>query len=159
MNSILVGFGNTILRDDGVGVRLGETIADDLELKFCRCSMYGFEILEKLADYDRAFIVDALRTENGQVGDVHYFTLDDFQGCRHLSSPHTTNFAGGLEFAREVGLDVPGEVFIYGVEVESTEEFGETLTEQLAESYESIKTEIREDMKTQLNQPTKGRDQ
>lgn len=151
MRTVIVGFGNEILGDDGIGIYLGEEIAGELNLDFVRCSMYGLEILNRLTGYSKVFIIDSVVQEDCAVGMVKKFTMDNFENCRHMSSPHTTDFATGIKFGRESGLELPGEIFIYGVTVKNVKDFSDTLSGELKNKYTGIKNKIMKNIKTKLN--------
>lgn len=146
MKTAIVGFGNDILGDDGIGIYLARDIAGEINQDFIHCSMYGLGILSELVDYDRVFIIDSVVQENSEVGSVIFFTMDDFKNCRHLSSPHTTDFATGINFGRQSGLELPEEIHIYGVTVSNVEDFSESLTPILKEKYPNIKKKIKADI-------------
>ncbi len=139
---MILGFGNDILSDDGIGLRLARDASEELDVPWVRCSMYGFDILTEIAGYSRVVIIDSLVESEAEPGEIFTFDLDDFSGCRHISSPHTTNFASGIEFGETTGLDLPDEYFIYGVNVCETVEFSEELSPELQEKYPQIKKKI-----------------
>ena len=68
MRTILIGLGNPILTDDGVGVkvayeierRLGENVPANLTIT--EASVGGLRLMELMEGYDRAIIVDAIQT-------------------------------------------------------------------------------------------------
>jgi len=144
LKTIIIGFGNDILGDDGIGCVLASDLAETLELPGATCSMYGFEIIEKLAGYERAVIIDAITTADGTVGDIYRFAESDFVGCRHLASPHSTDFSAGLEFGRLSGIDLPTEVVIFGVEAKAVSEFRDTLSSAMQNVYPAIKAQLLE---------------
>ena len=141
--SVILGFGNTILRDDGIGVSVGEEVAEQLGIEFEPCSMFGFEIIDRISGYEQVFVIDSILVEEKQVGKLFEFDLEDFKNCRHISSPHSTNFAGGLKVAEQLELSVPEEVKIFGIGVQNTNEFGTELSQPLADQYETIVGKIK----------------
>ena len=64
MNSIVIGLGNPVLSDDGVGPRVAAELKllsekDDILVK--EANTGGLGLLDLLAGYDRAIIIDAIQ--------------------------------------------------------------------------------------------------
>ena len=97
MKTLVVGLGNPILGDDGVGWKVAEAVKErlDTETGFrlpvrpsnsktihylspveVEClSLGGLSLMEHLLGYERAIIVDSMETGQGQVGSVRTFPL------------------------------------------------------------------------------------
>jgi hydrogenase maturation protease len=144
---ILLGFGNEILGDDAVGLLLSEEIGRALGIETSACSMYGFEILSRIEGRDRLFIIDSVVAPDVAPGEVRRYSLETFRDCRHLASPHSANFAAGIEFGRASGLAMPDEIVIYGVTTGAIVEFSESLTPELTARYPAVRQEILEDIR------------
>ncbi|MFP4687756.1 MAG: hydrogenase maturation protease [bacterium] len=147
MEKLILGFGNDILADDGIGLYLARDIGEKLGIDWVHCSIYGFEIIEKMAGYSTIFIIDSVVEPDDPPGKIYSYALDDFKNCRHLSSPHTTNFSAGIEFARRSGLPVPADFFIYGVNVIETSRFSENLSLKLQRLYPEAKEKLQDKIK------------
>ena len=72
--SLVLGLGNAILGDDAVGLRVARAIADrwgDTEgLTIAEEERGGFALLEQLAGFERALLVDAIKT-GAPAGTLH----------------------------------------------------------------------------------------
>ena len=133
--TILLGLGNPILGDDGVGWKVAEVIAElapaGIEVDFLAGG--GLSLMERLVGYDRAIIIDAI--DSGQVpkGTVRLFPLESlcnpFLG--HLGSAHETNLLTALTLGRKLGAHLPGQVLIVGIESAEVYDFNDTLSEEL----------------------------
>ncbi len=66
MKTIILGLGNPILSDDGVGNRvaleLEDRVAERQDVAVMETSMSGLSLIDLLAGYDKAIIVDAIQT-------------------------------------------------------------------------------------------------
>lgn len=143
MKTLLLGMGNPILADDAVGVRLARDLAAELrgvrELDVVEeCSAGGLEILGVLEGYDRALVVDSIRTRGGTPGAWYLFDLEALRDTLHLTNVHDVNFATALELGRRLGLVLPREVHIFAVEVEENRTFSERLSPALKRAYPEI---------------------
>lgn len=129
----MLGLGNPILTDDGVGIYVVRVLAarcsrDDLA--FAEACVGGLRLLEIIAGYERVIILDAIRTPGGQPGHLHRLRPDDLQASLHTGSTHDLTLPGALALGRGLGLPLPDDeaITILAVEVEDVTTFGETCT-------------------------------
>ncbi|MGB3713155.1 MAG: hydrogenase maturation protease [Candidatus Promineifilaceae bacterium] len=142
MKTLVVGLGNPILTDDGVGVKVAYEVKkaimaasrDDIDV--IEASAGGLRLMELMIGYDRLVLIDAFSVANGrQPGKIHRLTLDDLRDIsptQHSSSAHDTTFVTALEMGRTIGLKLPTMISIYGIEVENLYEFGDEPTPAVA---------------------------
>jgi hydrogenase maturation protease len=134
MRTLILGLGNPILSDDGVGNRIAQELGNKIsnrDITVEETSMSGLGLLDVLVGYDRAIIVDAIKTTNGKAGQIYRLTAEAFNDTRHASSVHDVNFATALELGRRVGMPIPGQIIIYAVEVANTSNFSEEFTPEV----------------------------
>jgi hydrogenase maturation protease len=132
---LVLGVGNVIVRDDGVGVYVARELAGRLPSGACNVEetdVAGIELIDILADYKKALIVDAIKTDGGTPGTVYRLTIDDFEKTVHLANIHGINLPTAVEIGRRLEIPMPDEIVILAVEVESITEFGETMTGAVA---------------------------
>jgi len=149
MKTIILGLGNPILSDDGVGNRVALELEDKLaqrqDVTVIETSLSGLSLIDLLAGYDKAIIVDAIQTAGGKAGQIYRLTPDAFNSTRHASSPHDVNFATALEFGSKLGMAMPKQIVIYAVEVTDTSTFGEEFTPRVKQAIpKCVKTIIKE---------------
>ena len=71
MNTLILGIGNTILTDDGIGIKIAQKLKEDNpELEVMETSEVGMALLELLDGYDKAIIIDSIKTEQGKPGEL-----------------------------------------------------------------------------------------
>jgi hydrogenase maturation protease len=133
MKTVILGMGNTILADDGVGIYIVREFGrqysyEDVDVK--ESSLAGINVVELLAGYDKAIVVDAIRTDEAQPGKVYTLTPDDFEVSKHYASAHHINFSSALELGKQLGEDIPDQIIIFAVEVKDIETFSEQCTTQ-----------------------------
>lgn len=131
MKTLVLGLGNTILSDDGVGPRVAEEIGGRIvneEVTILETCVAGLGLLDVLAGYDRAIIVDAIQTVGGAAGQVYRLDPHDLGSAMHVTSPHDVDFTTAMELGRRLGVALPGEVVIFAVEARDVTTFSEECT-------------------------------
>lgn len=135
VKTLIVGVGNPILSDDGVGIYAARMLlARGLPgVSIEELPASGLELLDMVLDYDRVVIVDAIQTEGGVPGDHYILTEGDFRRAVHGTSPHGFNIATALAMGRQVVPErMPEEVFFVAIEAKDVEEFREGLTPEVS---------------------------
>jgi len=130
--TLIVGLGNPILGDDGVGWRVAEAVKarlDDPDVEVLCLSLGGLALMEHLAGYRRAIIIDAM-SSGAPAGTLLRMTAREMDeiSVQHTASVHDLSLSAALALGRELGLNLPGEIQMLGVEARPEFEFGETLS-------------------------------
>jgi hydrogenase maturation protease len=146
--TLVVGLGNPILGDDGVGWRVAERVreaVDDPDVAVLCLSLGGLSLVEHLAGYRKVMIVDAMTT-GAPPGTLHRFAAGAAEepGAQHTASVHDLSLASALALGRELGLDLPAEIRVVGVEAAPEFEFGETLSEAVARALPEAERSVRD---------------
>ena len=128
--TLVLGIGNPILKDDGIGLQVVERLEGlfcDPDTTFLKTTMAGLNLLDLLAEFDRAIVVDAIQA-GGKIGEVYRLSPEDFvarDGFPHL---HTIDFFQTLMLGRTLNRSMPDDVIIVAIEVKNVSDFGEDLT-------------------------------
>ena len=131
MKTLVLGLGNPILSDDGVGIKIAHEIRKQLNnpnVTVAETSAAGLSLLDSIVGYDKVIIIDAIQTEKGQAGQIYNMGSEDFSLTKHLSSPHQINLVTALELGRMLNLAMPQEITILAVEAKDVSTFGESCT-------------------------------
>jgi hydrogenase maturation protease len=138
MKTLILGLGNPILSDDGIGNRIAQVLEEKLarqqDVAVMETSLSGLSLIDLLAGYDKAIIVDAIQTAEGETGQIYRLNPDAFNNTRHVSSPHDVNFATALELANTLGIAMPKQIVIYAIEVDDVSTFGEEFTPRVKDA-------------------------
>jgi hydrogenase maturation protease len=134
--TLVIGLGNPILGDDGVGWRVAEQVSErlhDSDVDVICLSLGGLALMEYLAGYRRAIIIDAV-SSGAMPGSLYRKTAREMDGLgvRHTASVHDMSLCSALALGRELGIDVPEEIQVVGVEAEPDFDFGEELSAPVA---------------------------
>jgi len=143
--TLVLGMGNDILTDDGIGPRLIRDLVqmiDNHNVQFDTACCGGLEIMEYIKGYEKVVFIDAIRNQNGKPGDVYYFVPSDFRETSHLSSLHDINFLTALELGNFLNLSLPVDLHIIAVEIIEDMEFSEEFTPALKEKYPEILKDV-----------------
>jgi hydrogenase maturation protease len=137
LKTLVLGLGNPILTDDGVGIYVVRLLAERCRqdnVAFAEASVGGLRLLDSIAGYDRVILVDAIQTPAGKPGDVYRLQPNDLRRSLHSGSTHDLSLSGALALGRGIGLAVPQEdaITILAIEAEDVLTFGETCTPAVA---------------------------
>jgi hydrogenase maturation protease len=126
MKTLVLGLGNPILGDDSVGLRVAAELEGRLgeDVTVMEASLAGLDVLELLAGYGRAIIIDAIQTKGGRPGRLYRLDPAEFEAARHAASPHDVDLATALELGRRLGLALP-KIEILAIEAADTSRFSE----------------------------------
>ncbi|HSQ25692.1 MAG TPA: hydrogenase maturation protease [Anaerolineales bacterium] len=154
---LVIGLGNPILGDDGIGWHVVQAIQARLQtendapdekhslqkllasitegsLEFDCLSLGGLALMERLVGYTHALIIDAINTQNYPAGEVCNFHLQDLPrlAMGHLASAHDTSLQNALKMGRMMGAELPIEILIVGIEAQAVYDFSEQLSDPVA---------------------------
>jgi len=127
----VLGLGNDLLGDDGVGLeaaRVATSTPRHPAIEVVASSVGGLGLLEELEGCDAAVVVDSIRTGEAPEGRVLVMRPEDLPYGPRLRGAHDADLAAALELGRRSGRSMPGRVFVVAVEVEDNLSFREGLT-------------------------------
>ncbi len=135
---LVVGLGNPILGDDGVGWCVAEEVKAALHFEdnvqqateVACFALGGLSLMERLIGYDRAIIIDAVQTSDGVLGQVYDLRLEDLPDLStgHMTAAHDTSLQTALQVGREMGARLPVDIRVVGIEAKKTYDFSESLS-------------------------------
>ena len=118
MNTLVLGIGNVLLRDEGIGVHVVRALEETKlpgGVETLDGGTSGADLVDWIANRDRVIVVDATAAD-GQPGTVYRFTVEDLiRKTASLRSLHEFGFLETYLMARQLGC-APREVVIFGVE-------------------------------------------
>lgn len=148
MKTLVLGFGNPILSDDGVGIKVAHEVAgklNDPQVTVVETSAAGLSLLDSIVGYDKVIIIDAIQTEKGRAGQIYRMGAEDFSSTKHFISPHQVNLATALELGKMLNLAMPQEITVFAIEAKDITTFGEECTPEVERAIpEAIKMVLAE---------------
>ena len=151
-STLVLGMGNPILSDDGVGLLVADRLRESplpQDVEVALSEVGGLRLLELVRGFTRVIIIDALRSpaESGRhPGEVYRYEAKDFKGGHRYGSAHSIGLDTALEIGHKLGYDMPGEVTVFAIEAEDVETFGEELSPPVAAAAERVFALVREEV-------------
>lgn len=148
MNILVLGLGNVLLQDEGVGVRVIERLHKEYlfppEVTVLDGGTLGLDLLQFLEEANRAIVVDAVKA--GKVpGELVRLVNDEipaFLGPK--VSPHQVGLQDLLGLAKLRG-NFPEQVILWGVQAERFEP-GVELSSAIAAQVDALVTRVVEEL-------------
>jgi hydrogenase maturation protease len=142
MKTLVIGLGNPILGDDGVGWRVAEAVAcataDRPDVEVDCAALGGLSLMERLTGSERVILVDSIFTGGKPIGTVSSFLLTDLPDLSsgHTTAIHDTSLRNALKVGRSMDIPLPRDedVHIVAVEAEDVYDFSETLSPPVSAS-------------------------
>ena len=148
--TLILGLGNPILSDDGVGLIVAARLRGRVDgVDVISTPLIGVHLLDLVVGYDALFLIDALITTGNQPGELRFISPDDIS-LPTLSS-HGFNFLELLLLGRKLGLSVPELKGVYGITIGKEPAFGEKLSSELMRNVEAMVSQIARHIKEQLS--------
>ncbi|MBI4690854.1 MAG: hydrogenase maturation protease [Nitrospirae bacterium] len=151
MKTVIIGLGNPILTDDGVGIKVSRMLKDRLNrnigIDVKEVYAGGIRLMDEMIGYEKVVVIDAMVTGEAAPGTIRQMSLSDAIMTKNIVSTHDTNLPTAIEMGRTLGLQLPAEIKLWGIEAEDTETFGEDLTDKVADAVQPLVEKILEDCK------------
>lgn len=127
---LILGIGNPLMTDEGVGVRIAELLMGGYELpdgvEVVDAGTMGLGIINLFRDRDLVVVVDAVDNTGHEPGTVVIMTPEQLAPAQVMHSLHDMRFANVLEAAALTGVEP--EAICVGVQVASMEQWVMELT-------------------------------
>ena len=152
--TLVIGLGNPILGDDGVGWRVVEQIEAaykeknlrERETEFEYYSLGGLSLMERMVGYKDVIVVDSILTgtrPNGTIYSIPLSSLPDFS-YSHTTAIHDASLATALEVGRQMEMVLPDDLWVVAVEAEFVYDFSEELSPDVAKAVPTAVKIVRE---------------
>jgi len=129
MKTLILGMGNPILTDDGVGIKIAQRLKERKpELEVIETSEAGLALLDLMVGYDKLIVIDSIITGKGEPGELYKLEMEALKPAAELSSSHGIDIATTYEIGQRLGYKMPEQISLYAVEIEDNTTFGEECT-------------------------------
>jgi hydrogenase maturation protease len=148
VRALVLGLGNPLLGDDAVGLKVAsvvrERLSGRLDVDVSEEEAGGLRLMERLAGYDRAVLVDAC-VSGREPGTIHRIDPADLPTQR-TAIAHGIDLPRALALGRSIGLLMPSVVRVVAIEAESVLEFRESMTPAVAAAVEPAAAAVIEEL-------------
>ncbi len=154
INEILVlGLGNDILTDDAIGLNVVRQLRTDLAdcegVEVEETMEMGLALLDFMVGYREVIIVDSIQTGKVAPGTIQQVNVNDL-ACQTQRTPHFLGVGETLALGRLLGLQMPEQVTIFGVEVEDPFTLGTEMTTTLQGALSSVVAAVSDAVQSRL---------
>lgn len=148
MRTLLLGLGNELYGDDGIGIHAVRKIKEKAaknqpsnpaleNVVVEESSLSGLALLDVIVGYDRLVLVDTIERASPLPGRVHLLEEEHIRAVPG-PSPHYVSIPQMIELGRRLGLHVPSRIRIVAVEAKNIHRLGEGLSPEMEERLLSI---------------------
>lgn len=141
MKTLVVGLGNPILSDDGIGTIIVNDLRKKLDhtlFDFATENISSLEIINLIQGYENLIVIDGKMTSNGIPGDITIFSVTDYYGLSHLDNYHDVSFRDMIKLGKSLNLEIPERIQIIAVEIAEDKLFSKNLSPVLRSKYNEI---------------------
>jgi len=144
----VLGLGNPVISDDRAGLAVVEELRRLLatspieNVAVLESTRGGFELIDLLAGYSYAVIVDCLSVPEPDPGRVRRLSLDNVAGSARLINAHEIGIRDAFELARRMGTAMPETVEILAIEGGDTLTISEEMTPPVAAAVAPLARQI-----------------
>ena len=139
--TLILGLGNPILSDDGIGLVVAERLKGRVEgVDVISTPLTELHLLDLLVGYDALFLIDAMITTESPPGELKFISPDEVS-LPTLSS-HGFNLLEILKLGKKLGLSVPELKWVYGIAIGKDPAFGEEPSAELMKKVDAIASQI-----------------
>ena len=150
MKTIILGVGNPILKNDGVGVHVAEELKKMInrpDVKIDSAFTGGMNLLDMIVDHDRAILIDAVKRSDRKPGDVDILPIGELSAF-HTCNPHDVSLPQAIELAKRLGEKrIPDDISLVGINIgELSCEFGEELSGEIKKAVPKAAKIVKEEV-------------
>jgi len=139
----IIGIGNTLRRDDGIGIIILESLLKlykRQDIDYFNFGSASFDLLHRIKNYHSVLLIDGINA-GFHPAELKISELKniDYKLDNSLISTHELNLKSIFEFSKK--LDIKTKIYLAGIQIEDTS-FKEGLSETLEQKKDDILKEI-----------------
>ncbi len=153
MKILVLGLGNELLSDDGVGILAARRLRTLLEhqAEVIESSLSGIALLELFAGHEKAIVMDAVRTGRYPAGTLLEF-VPAALGAVVGPSPHYSGLPEIIALARQLEIEFPEEIKVFALETADMSTVGGSLSERVAAAITPMTDRVMKQVQAWRNQ-------
>jgi hydrogenase maturation protease len=149
--TLILGLGNPILGDDGVGIAIAREIKErwpgDPSIDIIEAGLAGRFLLDVISGYQTVVVADAIITdEKASAGATYRLSVDDLGAVVNPYASHALDLRTTVELGKKLGYEMPQTIRIYAVEIKENTVFREGLSPEIEATVLPVAQEIIQDL-------------
>jgi hydrogenase maturation protease len=149
--TLILGLGNPILGDDGVGIAIAREIKErwqgDPSTDVIEASLAGRFLLDLITGYKTVIVADAIITdEKALAGSIYTLSVDDLGTIVNPYASHALDMRTTIELGKRLGYEMPEAIRIYAVEIKENTVFREGLSPEVEAAVSPVVWRIMNDL-------------
>lgn len=133
MRALILGLGNDLLGDDGVGHHVvrwlrGSKLPRSIDL--AESSEAGLALLDLIEGYERVVIVDSVHLTGHPVGTIHRLDLDAFPSVP-APSAHYIGLPDVIRLGCRLGLRMPSRLYVVAIQIDDFCRIGAPISDRV----------------------------
>ncbi|MHA1838419.1 MAG: hydrogenase maturation protease, partial [Candidatus Ranarchaeia archaeon] len=140
---LVVGVGNPLLGDDGVGINtvciIKQRLPSGLNVECVEHFAGGLDLVEQLLDYENVILIDSVVDPKLPEAKIVELSINDFDYCQHASSPHTMGFYNAWRLLEQIDPErLPRKLKMYAINIRPIRYLREGLSPSVQEASELL---------------------
>ncbi|MCD4650793.1 MAG: hydrogenase maturation protease [Candidatus Cloacimonetes bacterium] len=128
-NTLVLGLGNPILSDDGVGIFVVREVQKLVpEAHISETVASGFRVVDEMVGFQRLILVDSIITGKAPPGTIHRLTREQLEGTLHYNNPHDVGLFEAIKIMESHNQPLPEEMIFLAIEILDCDTFSEECT-------------------------------
>ena len=149
--TLILGLGNPILGDDGVGIAIAREIRDgwptDPSIDILEAGLAGRFLLDVITGYQTVVVADAIITdEKALAGSIYSLSVDDLGKAVNPYASHALDLRTTVELGKQLGYEMPETIRVYAVEIKENTVFREGLSREVEAAVLPVARKIMQDL-------------
>ncbi len=136
---IIIGIGNPLLSDDGVGPYLAEQIGQKFDFPHRSVTHLSLELLDLILGQRLIYIIDSFRNSEIPIGEVAQFTLDDLEYRQNPSYSHGITIPIIFNIGKKLYKSMPENTYFFGINVADNQTISESFSNELSHKLAEIR--------------------
>jgi len=133
LKTLVMGIGNTLLGDDGIGVYAARELAEKISVEnvtVMDTAIDGLNLLDVIRNYERLIVIDAILDDKAETGTIFRLTQDQIPvPSSSGASSHNLNLATTLNIGNNIFPgEIPREVVVFAVASHNVDYVTEEMT-------------------------------
>ena len=151
MRTLVLGIGNPVLGDDGIGFHIAQELAKEIKdenIGVKDTSVNGLNLLELIVGYDKLIVIDAIMTEEAKAGEIYRLKPSSSgETAWSTISLHHLNLATTIEIGERLfPKEMPGEVIIFAIGAQEVTEVTGEMTARVKEAIPRVINLVLEEL-------------